>query len=70
MTKDNREECEIWKDVEGYENLYQVSNLGRVHSLDRFVPRKTGTVQKVHGRILKLTEDKDGYPPSQPMEKK
>ena len=24
---------EIWKDVEGYEGLYQVSNLGRVRSL-------------------------------------
>ena len=24
---------EIWKDIEGYENLYQVSNLGRVKSL-------------------------------------
>ena len=23
---------EIWKDIEGYENLYQVSNLGRVKS--------------------------------------
>lgn len=61
MKKDNREECEVWKDIEGYENLYQVSNFGRIHSLDRFVPRKTGTVQKVHGRILKLIEDKDGY---------
>lgn len=26
---------EIWKDIEGYEGLYQVSNLGRVKSLDR-----------------------------------
>lgn len=26
---------EIWKDVVGYEGLYQVSNLGRVRSLDR-----------------------------------
>ena len=25
---------EIWKDIEGYENLYQVSNLGRVKSLN------------------------------------
>ena len=25
---------EIWKDIEGYEGLYQVSNLGRVRSLD------------------------------------
>lgn len=24
---------EIWKDIEGYEGLYQVSNLGRVKSL-------------------------------------
>lgn len=26
---------EIWKDIEGYEGLYQVSNLGRVKSLKR-----------------------------------
>lgn len=24
---------EIWKDIKGYEGLYQVSNLGRVKSL-------------------------------------
>lgn len=28
---------EIWRDIEGYEGLYQVSNLGRVRSLDRIV---------------------------------
>lgn len=28
---------EIWKDIEGYEGLYQVSNLGRVKSLSRKV---------------------------------
>ncbi len=27
---------EIWKDIEGYEGLYQVSNFGRVKSLERF----------------------------------
>ena len=26
---------EIWKDIVGYEGLYQVSSLGRVRSLDR-----------------------------------
>ena len=26
---------EIWKDIEGYEGLYQISNLGNVRSLDR-----------------------------------
>lgn len=25
---------EIWKDIEGYEELYRVSNLGRVKSLN------------------------------------
>ena len=24
---------EIWKDIKGYEGMYQVSNLGRVRSL-------------------------------------
>lgn len=28
---------EIWKDIEGYEGLYQVSNLGRVKFLERRV---------------------------------
>ena len=28
---------EIWKDIKGYEGYYQISNLGRVKSLDRYV---------------------------------
>lgn len=28
---------EVWKDIKGYEGYYQVSNLGRVKSLDRYV---------------------------------
>ena len=28
---------EIWKDIDDYEGLYQVSNFGRVRSLDRYV---------------------------------
>lgn len=27
------EDCEVWKDIPGYEGLYQVSNLGRVKSM-------------------------------------
>lgn len=30
---------EIWKDIECYEGIYQVSNLGRVRSLDRYYIR-------------------------------
>ena len=33
---------EIWKDIEGYEGLYQVSNLGRVKSLSRIVNSGNG----------------------------
>ena len=49
---------EIWKDVEGYEKLYQVSNLGRVRSLGRDIIRKTrcGTSKPYHiaGKVLKI----------------
>ena len=30
---------EIWKDVKGYEGLYQISNLGNVKSLDRYIEK-------------------------------
>ena len=42
---------EIWKDIEGYEGRYQVSNLGRVKSLDRFVNHKGNS--KTLGKALK-----------------
>lgn len=43
---------ELWKDIEGYENLYQVSNLGRVRSLDRLV-NNNGSIELRKGKILK-----------------
>ena len=43
---------EIWKDIKGYEGLYQVSNLGRVKSLDRIVHCKNGTIKFCKGMIL------------------
>lgn len=51
---------EIWKDIEGYERYYQVSNLGRVKSLARIVKRKFNNYT-VRERILKARPDKDGY---------
>ena len=33
-------EKEIWKDIKNYEGLYQVSNLGRVKSVDRIITMK------------------------------
>ena len=46
---------EIWKDIPEYEGLYQVSNLGRIKSLDRII--KSGISNsgyiKINGKILK-----------------
>jgi len=43
---------EKWKDIKGYEGLYQVSNLGNVKSLDRII--WNGHTKHLHkGRIMK-----------------
>lgn len=48
---------EIWKDIEGYEGLYQVSNLGRVKSLDRIDCRG----QHREPKFMKARPTKQGY---------
>ena len=45
---------EIWKDIPGFEGLYQASNWGRVRSLDRVVTRKDGRKQLYKGKLLKI----------------
>ena len=56
---------EIWKDIEGFEGLYQVSNYGRVKSLDRVSEyySKAGYYSKraVKGRILSIASNPAGY---------
>lgn len=57
---------EIWKDIEGYEGLYQVSNLGRVRSLDRVVnrinPRNGNPLTFIlRGVVMKQHKNKGGY---------
>jgi hypothetical protein len=44
---------EIWKDIEDYEGLYEVSNIGRVRSLDRIVTYCDGRTTLHKGVILK-----------------
>lgn len=51
---------EIWKDVKGYENKYQISNLGRVKSIERKTPFRNSFIT-INERILKEIVDKDGY---------
>ena len=43
----------IWKDIKGYEGKYQISNKGRVRSLDY-----KGTKKK---KLLKASTNKEGY---------
>lgn len=38
---------EVWKDIEGFEGIYQVSNLGRVKSLERLSPQKHLIPEKI-----------------------
>ena len=51
---------EIWKDIEGYEGLYQVSNLGRVRSCDWILTHRNGKKYKRDGKLLAL-KNHNGY---------
>ena len=52
---------EIWRDIKGYEGLYQVSDQGRVKSLERKVRHWSGGERIQKERILKPKIDRDGY---------
>ena len=55
---------EIWKDIEGYEGLYQISSLGRVKSLERtYTANYQGQpIQKKCGERIRKTTTVHGYP--------
>ena len=52
---------EEWKSIPGYEGLYEVSNLGRVRSLDRYIKYSNGQIRLHKGRILNPSKDTNGY---------
>ena len=52
---------EIWKSIKGYEGLYEVSNLGRVRSVDHYVFFSDGRKRFHKGQILKPREVSGGY---------
>lgn len=52
---------ENWKDIPGYEGLYQVSDMGNVRSLDRIVVSSDGRVRKLKGYIIKQSIGSTGY---------
>lgn len=51
---------EIWKDIKGYEGLYQISNLGKVKSLARTTVRR-GNKYFLKEKILKPQLGGIGY---------
>ena len=55
---------EIWKDIKGYEGLYQISNYGRVKSLEKdYTTKLRGKTIVIHKaeNILKLLKINSGY---------
>lgn len=51
---------EVWKDIPGYEGMYQVSNMGRVKSLPRVVPHGSSKTT-IRERILRPGINRRGY---------
>lgn len=52
---------EIWKDIKGYESLYQISNTGKIKSLQRYVCSKNGSKQLIKEKIRKTSITTAGY---------
>ena len=52
---------EVWKDIPDFEGSYQVSNMGRVRSVDRVIAIKDGSMRKHKGKVLKTYLNNKGY---------
>lgn len=52
---------EVWKDIKGYEGFYQISNTGKVRSLDRELLKSNGVIETRKGQLMSQIKDKDGY---------
>lgn len=52
---------EIWKDIENYEGCYQVSNLGNIRSLDRWIYHSNDYEFFKKRKSKKLTLSNQGY---------
>ena len=52
---------EVWKDIKGYEGLYQISNLGRVRRLKMWAGNKYSNKWCYDVKILKPNSNGKGY---------
>lgn len=59
MSESNDTTNEVWKEIPGYEGRYQVSDMGRVRSLSRDIPRDGRHRRKnfrLEGRVLRQSK--------------
>ena len=54
-------QAEEWRPIPGYEGYYEVSDYGRVRSLDRKVPHAKSGYLNLKGKELKQSKGKRGY---------
>lgn len=52
---------EIWHPCAGFETHYEVSNLGNVRSIERFVSHAKGGLKKSPSKVLRQGKSKSGY---------
>ena len=52
---------ERWRDIEGYEGVYSISNLGNIRSKERAYTNKRGDKRKYPSALIKPWLHKNGY---------
>jgi hypothetical protein len=63
---ENNLENEIWKDINGFKGFYQISNIGRIRSLDRYIEQRDIYnriyQRRIKGKVLSLKRSNgNGY---------
>ena len=51
---------EYWKDIPEFEGLYEISTLGNIKRVQRYVKNRNG-YRLLKEKIIQLKTDKDGY---------
>lgn len=52
---------EVWRQIPGWEDYYEISDAGRVRSLDRKVHRQGGVYMRLKGKVLVSAKTPGGY---------
>ena len=52
---------EIWKPIEGYEGFYEVSNCGRVKSVEHVIIRRNGSPRPIREKLIHSSMLPNGY---------